>query len=400
VPSGEIAALLDALGEVAERIGAYDEAERSYREAGRRLAAEPVALARVLSKQAIVAEKTGRYVPALRLLGRGLRLLEGMDDAGSASVRAELATRYAGGRFRQGRHREAARWCVVAIAEAERAGDRAGLAWAYLMLDAVNTERGGGDEPPYGRLALPMLEELGELQGLARQLVNLGARAFYEGDWPEAAALYDRGLELFRRIGDAAGEAQTGFNLGELLVRQGRLDTAEAYLADAARFWRAAGDRIGVALAVSELALVAARRGGAQRALELLAEARAEFARAGAEADLLETDARICEVLVAAGEGERALALVEDLLARMRSSGEIADVREHRLLRLRGEALALLGRAVAAREALEASLAGARGAKALLEEAHALGALARAAGGPAEVLDAQRREILERLGAA
>jgi cephalosporin-C deacetylase-like acetyl esterase len=66
------------------------------------------------------------------------------------------------------------------------------LAGAYLMLHVVKTMLGSPDRASFSGLALPLFEELGDLSGQAGALNNLGIEAYYDGDWPKAADLYER----------------------------------------------------------------------------------------------------------------------------------------------------------------------------------------------------------------
>ncbi len=399
----DLAATWEALGDVSEKIGAVDEAARALREARRPLRGDALAEARLLRREAEIAERSGRYVHGLRLLGRGLTKLDSLDGPAASGERAQLSVWYASGRFRQGRHRDALRWTERAIREAETAGDREALAWAYMVLDTIHIELGTEAADHHGRLALAIYEELGNLPRQASLLINLGGRAYYEGRWGDAVALYEQARELCAQTGNVLAGADAAFNIGEILSQQGRLDDAESLLRDARRTWRAAGDRVGVAYATSELGRVAYRGGRASEALSLLEEASAAFAESGADTEVLETDLRRAECLLCAGEPAAALELVDRVLDRVSTSGEVASVRTPRLLRLRGCVLAELGDLEGARTTLEASVARSReGGVPDLELALALRQLAalheRDGVADAERLAAESAAILEQLG--
>jgi class 3 adenylate cyclase/tetratricopeptide (TPR) repeat protein len=398
----EIAGAWEALGDVTEKIGALTEAAGALREARRRLRGNALAEARLLRREAEIAERSGRYVDGLRLLGRGLKGIDPLEGPAAARERAQLSVWYASGRFRQGRHRDAVRWCEKAIEQAEAAGDREALAWAYMVLDMVHIELGTRTADAYGQLALSIYEQLGNLPRQASLTLNLGGRAYYESRWSDAIALYEQARDLYARTGDTFACADATFNIGEIRSQQWRLPEAEALLQDARRMWRASGDRVGVAYATSELGRVAYRSGRTDEAFELLDEAAEAFAESGADAEALETEARRAECLLYAGEAEGARELIDTVRTRAQASGEVASLRTPRLLRLQGWALAQLGDLEGARALLEESIALGHAGTPDLEVALALEQLAalRQLEGEPEVtaLTAESAAILELLG--
>jgi class 3 adenylate cyclase/tetratricopeptide (TPR) repeat protein len=397
----EIAQAWEALGDITDRLGAYEEAGTAYRTARRTLGRDPVREARLLMREAWILEQLGRRVQALRTLGRGLTALRGVEGREAAVQRAELAVWYAWSRYRQGRHRDAIRWCERAIDEAQEVSSRETTAWAYMVLEAVEAEIGVPETIPYGRLALLIYEELGDLPKQASVLVNLGARAYYAGRWDEVRELNDRARALYRLTGDTAALADCSFNIGELLTTQGHLAEAEGYLREAQRVWKAAGSAYG-ALATSELGRIAYCSGRAEEGLELLEEARKEFERAGSDADVRETDVRLAECLVCAGEPDRALEVVAEVLAIVAASGEVAAVRMPRLERVRGYALLQLDRRDEAQLAFEETVRLGSEAGGEYELALALAGLARLAAhrgnGNAAQLEEESARLLEQLG--
>jgi tetratricopeptide (TPR) repeat protein len=357
----------------------------------------------LLRREAEIAERSGRYVQSLRLLGKAQRSLDSVDGADAARERARLAIWYASGRMRQGRHREAVRWCRRALEIAEPVGDRETLAWAYMVLDSVSAELGLETDVPYGRLALSIYEELGDLPRQATMTLNLGGRAYYEGNWQEALARFEGARGLYTRTGNTVGAADATFNIGEIMCHQGRLEEGATLVREAGRVWRAAGDRIGVDLATSELARVAYRKGDCEEALPLLERVRSDFQTAGAEGEAWETDVRIAEcLLLLRQDGTAALAILDRILEHVRASGEVASVRIPRVQRLRAWALAQQHRLEEAGASLEECVRTARQDGSDYELALALDGLARMASRTerdrAELFERESSEILARLG--
>jgi class 3 adenylate cyclase/tetratricopeptide (TPR) repeat protein len=403
VPPGDVARVWEAVGDAEERVGIYGAAAEAYRSARRHASrgGDLLFAARMLRREAEIAQQAGRYTQSLRLFGRGRRMLGGVPGDAARLMRAELAVGLASVRFRQGRHAEAAGWCELAIADAQEPEGRRALAWAYHVLDGVSLEREGAGAIPYGRMALALYEELGDLPRQASVVNNLGGRAYYEGRWAEAQEHFAHARELYARTGDEVGRADAAFNTGEVLSHLGRFEEARAALRDALRVWRAAGDRVGVALATAELGRIAYCEGDPEAALALLEEARAELRSARAETDVLEVDVRIAECHLFAGRSGEALAGAEAALDGVRARGGVAFVRASRLQRIRGYALLQQGRREEARDALgeAARLGDLEGLR--RERALALLGLARLAdGAEAERLAGDGQALLDELGVA
>ena len=376
VPTAELAAVHEAIGDVRALLGEFVPAGTAYARARRVSRHDRVAQGRLLLKHARIPERLGRYAEALRWNTRGLRVLTGRDDPEAARQRAQLTVWRAAVLQAQGRHGEAIRWCEQAIVEAEASADRDALAHAYFLLDWAHFDLGRPERATFSRVALGIYEELGDLGRQAVVLNNLGAWAYYRGDWDEAVELYERGRETRERTGDAVNAAFGTCNVGEILSDQGRLDEAEPRFREAKRVWQAAGDRPGVAFVTSALGRVATRAGRPDEALALLEEARAGFAHVGARVDVIDTVARIAECHALHGRPEEALELADESQRRGRALAEL-HAQLPLLERVRGWALVQLGERDAALEAFGASVDGARRRQAEYEFAVTLDAMAR-----------------------
>jgi class 3 adenylate cyclase/tetratricopeptide (TPR) repeat protein len=391
----QLAEVQEALGDVCDRLGEYRGAEKAYRSARRLLGATPIAAARLLLKEAGIPERVGRYSQALRSISRGHSVLEGVEGEDAARERARLSAAYSSIRQAQGRHAEAVRWCRRAISEAESAGDRDALAYAYAILSWAYASIGHPDSGRYSHMALEIYEELGNLGRQALVLNYLGAFAYFDGKWDEAIEYYERGREARERTGDAVTAAYGTINIGEILSDQGRLQEAEVSIRAALRVWRAAGYRFGIGAAQSLLGRVASRAGRCDEALTMFAQARETFVDVGDRASVLETDVRIAECRLLRGERDLALELIADALARAEEAGGVS-VHTPALYRMRGEALLREGDIDRGRAALEASLGFGRQRKAEYEVALTLRLLAHLE--RREDLASESRSILDRLG--
>jgi tetratricopeptide (TPR) repeat protein len=358
-----------------------------------------VLLAQLFLKEAVVTSRAGRYTESLRWTSRGRRLLEELDEVEANQKRARLSAWYANIRRRQGRRAEAIRWARLAIEEAKGSGEQEALASAYRTLDLSNVELGRYEDITHYSLALAIYEELGNLMESGSINNDLGVFAYYQGRWDDALAFYEKARAQWERAGDLPWAATITANVAEILSDRGQLEEADQMGKEALRILRGVGLKSAIAFALNILGRVACRSGRYEEAIELLEQARAVNHEIGDEPEELESDVRIAECLAMQGRSAQALELATEALVRSETLGGPATPQ---LQRVRGCALAQLGRLSEARAALQESVAGAREREAEYEEALALHGLARIAameGMPnAPELETRYRAIFDRLG--
>ncbi|MBP7149021.1 MAG: sigma 54-interacting transcriptional regulator [Acidobacteria bacterium] len=226
-------------------------------------------------------------------------------------------------------------------------------------------------------------------QELAESLRISGRFRGERGDQAQGLADLEEALALLDDLGDVAGGARVLLDLGRLLERLGRADDAEARLASALNQARRSGRPDLEADALVGLGEIAARRGRAEQAGELFRSA--EAAAGGAPA-ALRSAARRGKVLALEAAGrlddalEGAARLLDEAVRADHVEGQAEALallgRLHARLGRRGAALKSLEQAVAARqrlgqEALAAELVAAQ-AVLLLERGQPRVARARA----------------------
>ncbi|MDQ1456732.1 MAG: hypothetical protein QOH28_2352, partial [Actinomycetota bacterium] len=398
----EVSEVREALGDVHDRIGEYEQAQLDYRAARRLVRGNVVREAELLLKEAWIPERIGRYADAVRFIRKGLQLVDRVAGRAAGRARAQLAVWYAAVRQGQGRHREAITWCERALDEATRAGDRDAEAHALYVLDWAHSELGDFQRVTNLPRAAELYAELGDLcgQGLVSNLQGVCAQL--RGDWPEAIARYERSREAYDRAGSAVDAARATGNIAEVRSDQGRFDEAESLLREALRVATAAGYRFDIASVHGFLGRNCARASRFDDAFLFLSTAREEFANTGCYGDVARIDAWRAEALSLSGDAAGALSLADDTLQTAKAEGGVAP--EVPLLeRVRAEALWSLGKVEAAGRALIASVDAARSRAAEYELALALDVLVRmpelrAYFENVDALLAERADVFERLG--
>jgi class 3 adenylate cyclase/tetratricopeptide (TPR) repeat protein len=304
-----------ALGDVLTRDGRFPEALAAYR-AALAFATEPVDQAVVLAMTARARERAGRYVAAHRDLTKAERLLVAHPgERGSANgvdplsrVQAMRSTV----RLAQGQLRQAEAAAAQAVATAEAAGDEIALARALNVLGSAMAMQGRPGAAPPLRRASEIYERHGHRADQAAITGNLGALAWYDGDWEEARRLYERAANAGERAGDLVPAALAAANLGELLVAQGRFAEAVPILRQTLAFMSAAGYLDGIALATAQLGRALTGTENFDDARALLSAARQNLVGLQV-ADVVELACAAAELEVDAGDPDAAAAILNPL---------------------------------------------------------------------------------------
>jgi class 3 adenylate cyclase/tetratricopeptide (TPR) repeat protein len=400
ISPAELASVYEQLGDVRDMAGLSTEAADAYGHGRRFVDGDPVMLARLMFKEGSIAQRLGKFSASLRLLSRGRVVLDGTSGADADAARSRLATRYAFGKYLQGKYDEAMRWGAIGASEAARAGDRAAVAYAYNTIYLAHLHAGQVEEQRFGELALAIYEELGDLRMQGHCLNNLAIGAMQDGRWAVCADLLHRAADLFRRVGDAANEANAVYNRADLLIRQGRFTEVEPLIVSALRAAQAVDDQQLVALVLRERGRMLSGLGRWEEALAVFHDARGRLASLGVPQDVIALDGALAECLLLSGRIDEGSAVAADALARARALR--ANTLIASLVRIQGFGLLAAGRREKARSVLEAGVRSPAGADGQQELALMMMALAQLSDElPAtEASDLRHRglEILDRLG--
>ena len=392
----ELAAVLEAAGDVHSRLGKFSKADHAYRGAARHAPSGSEDEVRLLLKRGELRERFGHYPAALRWLSRARRLANRMDSEIGSRYQGLICMAFALVAKDQARHRDAITWCQRAIAVAGLIRDKATLAHAYSVHDGSCSVLGRFDQAQFGERSLALYTELGDLRGQGMAHSNLGLLEIMRGRFEEGLEHWEKSQAALRLVGDEVNVAVVSVNVGEARLDQGRLDDAEGYLRQANRVSAAAGDLASVAWAGRLLARVEARRGNLVAALERFEQVRSIFQSVQAEEEALETQARVAEAYVISGRTDEAFALATQLLADPHDLSQLHGL----LFRVLGFAHAQRGETDVARECFERSLEAAQQAEADIETGQTLRAISRLVTGTelGDALKARSEEIFALMG--
>jgi hypothetical protein len=376
-----LAQVWESLGDMRYRLSELSAADAAYRGARGLRRDDPMQLAQLALKQAQLSMLTSNRPQALRRLSRGRRLLADQHgDNTAAALDAELAARYGLVLLVSGDYGGAGRASREALAIAEPVNAEQAAVAAMCTLDLADLYRGRfgvPEEETQSFRAIAFADRLGDLPTLAKLYNQLGFRAYFEGRWNAARTWYERARDSCIRAGDDWNIAVYDGNIAEILVEQGHNDDAELLLRRSYRALRAAGAEREAALLAALLARNAAQRGAVDESRNLIEQAR----QAVGEKDALwalQINARAAECLALADRSAEVLAAVDGAL-RSITDLEGTAPQVPTLHRLRGWALARLGRSDDAADALAESTAAALELGALHEEAATADLLARLA---------------------
>ena len=356
VPDREQAEVWEALALAHESTGHPDAATAALTRARRLVAGDPLRLAGLLHRQALITMDAGGVRNAVRWALRGLRAVADLHGREAAARRALLTASLATIRQRQGRMDEAITLCRQAIRDARSAADEAALARASYILDWALVESGRGTDCSHSRRALEIYRRLGDRYRESVVLNNMGGFAYREGRWSEAVALYQRAGDACERAGDVVGAAYAEGNIGELRADQGRLDEGLEHLRRALRTFRATKNEYAVAYTQTLLGRAAVRAGRDGEGVHILEATAARLRALDCERDAAFVDALLAEAHLFGGRPADALGAAERLVA----AGDCVERLKPLLHRVRGLALARLGIHGAAAPALEAAVDHAR----------------------------------------
>lgn len=147
--------------------------------------------------------------------------------------------------YQQGDYPKALDYYLKALKMAEELGDKNAIARHLGNIGIVCMEQAGAVKSRCGAIrsdslykealdyyfkALKIDEELGNKNGIARHLGNIGVVYEQQNDYPKALDYYFKALKMDEELGRKSGIAADLGNIGSLFTRTGKFKEAEVYL--------------------------------------------------------------------------------------------------------------------------------------------------------------------------
>lgn len=226
-------------------------------------------------------------------------------DSGEIEVGLALAGRLWRFWGRRGYLREGLAWLDDLLSRAEGVTPEV----RARAFNAAGNLSGWGDNR--GRAAryeasLALYRQLGDRDGIARALNNLGTTAADRNDHAAAIELFEESRQVFQSLGDDHSVALCLSNLGESAMEQGDLERAAVLLEEANAIRRRLGDSLGLARSLMFLGAAMARAGDRERSAALMDESMRLCRELGDEATLAHALVRRGAAARAAGQPARA----------------------------------------------------------------------------------------------
>ncbi len=347
--------ILIKLGDVLEMSGEFEGSLNAYQRAAALTDSDPLARSEVLLKRARAKERAGSYVAALSDTTRARRLVEDHDGVSSQRQLAHILGYAALIRQAQEKPKQALVLAQAAVSTAEEIGDEEAVARAWQVMDWSFFMLGQSELAVLSTGALDIYKRLGMVDEEAALSTNLGAFAYFDGDWAKALEYYELGRSASERVGNMVDAAGAAANIGEVLVNQGRYEDAREPLTDARRIYASSGFGEGVAWADQLLGRLHGLEGDLEQAISSLEGSVDRWRSLGMDASGFEAAIPLADARCRAGDPAAGLATLDDA-----QSWVPADFRAHyevSVARVRGAILDAAGRRLEAAEELRAGLA-------------------------------------------
>jgi predicted ATPase/class 3 adenylate cyclase len=144
----------------------------------------------------------------------------------------------------------------------QEVGDRQGIAISLNNLgDVTSSQSDYGAARVLFEESLTIKRELGDKYGIANSLNDLGNVALDQNDYGVARALHEESLTIRRELGDKRGIAVSLNNLGWMASSQGEYTTARALHEESLTIRRELGDKRGIAVSLNNLGWMASSQG-------------------------------------------------------------------------------------------------------------------------------------------
>lgn len=163
--------------------------------------------------------------------------------------------------------------------------------------------------------SLSIFRELGNRQGIAWSLYDLGNAAGGRGDYQAAQTYYEESLATFRELGYKRGIGASVHQLGNLASNHGDREAARLLYQEGLSIFRELGNRQGVAWSLNNLGSLARAQGNSEAARTLYEESLAAFCEIGHKRGIGWALHQLGGLVLELGDYETARTLFQESLA-------------------------------------------------------------------------------------
>jgi tetratricopeptide (TPR) repeat protein len=211
-------------------------------------------------------------------------------------------------------------------------GDQQGVARALNNLGIIQRRQGNfGDAKKFLQQSLEISRQTGNKLGVLQALNNLGNVLSDQGDMTKTQEAYEQSLKLTREIGDKGLEAISLDNIAGLLTTQGKLTSARQMYEESLRLAREIGDQAGVGRTLGNIADLQNRLGDLASARKTAEEALAIDRGIGDKSLSGYALSELGLILAAQGDLAAARSKQEEALALRQQIGEKVTAAESQL---------------------------------------------------------------------
>lgn len=296
------------LAKVYVRLSQYEDAKNLLSEDIIAVAGDTTAAGEILSELGRIALYQGNYAQAENHLQASLehyRAHQAVLGSARALISLGRASVY------QGKYDQAEAYYRDSLSLLEGTDDLWAKAQAFGGLANVMGKRGKFSEAIWSlESALTLYRTIGNRDGIAGTLLDLGQIALFANDQPRAAAYFTDSLRGFREIEERSGMAACLNNLGFIALSQGSFSEAQRYFEESLVMLRAIGDRVSSANTTNNLGHVAAGQADYLTALAHFHHALREATDLGADPVALESVVGIASIYARLGKHNLALELL------------------------------------------------------------------------------------------
>jgi predicted ATPase/class 3 adenylate cyclase len=300
----------EALGDVYRLVGQYEQALASYRRALERVDLEAAQAADVQRKIASTWELQGQYGEAMRHLEQARETLIGHQ---TTPEMARIYNDMGWVAMRQGKYGPALAFCQQGIDIVRDLSDEEATQRILARLEhtqgTVNWRK--GDYPQaaaHFERCIEMQQQIGNRQKVSSTLNNLAVVYWSQSDYDQAAEYLRRSLDISREIGDTYGTAMCYNNLGVISYTLGDTDQAIEAYRRSLEIRQEIGDSLGIADVYTNLGEVYHALEEHRTALAHLQRAADLFRELGNDSALFDVTKLLAQVELAQNDLEEALA--------------------------------------------------------------------------------------------